>query len=135
MAIKASIAVMLLRLTVIHTHKVVIYITIAISLLYSACFLLLFLLQCRPRSYFWTQYTGGHGSCIKPQVTVNATYAYSAITCVGDWIFAILPFFLVRKLQRGWRQKILVGGILALGAMYVSSRLLALLMMTMLKHL
>ena len=119
-AIKASIAVMLLRLTIIPSHKIIIYVTITLTLLYSAFFFFLFVLQCRPSSYFWTQYTGGSGTCIDPSITVKATYAYSAITCASDWIFAILPFFLVRKLQMGLRQKVVVGGILALGAMYAS---------------
>lgn len=117
MAIKGSIAVMLLRLCTHRTHRLIIWTTIIITELYSAVFFFLFIFQCRPSSYFWTQHTGGKGSCINPTITVNFTYAYSAITCAGDWTFAILPFFLVWKLQMGQRQKILVAVILAMGAM------------------
>ena len=116
MAIKASIAVMLLRLTVIPWHRIALWTTLIITEVYSAGFFLLFIFQCQPSSYFWTQYTGAKGSCINPNITVSGTYAYSAITCVGDWTYAILPFFLVWKLQMNTRSKATVALILALGA-------------------
>jgi hypothetical protein len=96
MSIKGSIAVMLLRLTVNTAH-------LLITELYATFFFLLFVLQCRPSSYFWTQYTGASGSCIDTKVTVNAVYAYSGLICVGDWVYAILRFFLVWKLQMSMR--------------------------------
>jgi hypothetical protein len=117
MAIKASIAVMLLRLTIERTHRLIVWITIVLTEVYSAAFFFLFIFQCSPSSYFWTQWAGGRGSCVNPHITVNLTYVYSALTCAGDWIFAILPIFLVYKLQMERRQKALVALILAMGAM------------------
>ena len=117
MAIKASIAVMLLRLTVNATQRIILWVVLLITELYAMVFFFLFIFQCRPSSYFWTQFTGGSGSCIDPTITVNAVYVYSAITCVGDWVFATLPFFLVWKLQINTRAKIQVALILAMGAM------------------
>lgn len=117
MAIKASIAVMLLRITIDATHRVIIWVVLLITELYATGFFLLFIFQCRPSAYFWTQYTGASGSCIDPTITVNAVYAYSAIACVGDWAYAILPFFIVWKLQISERGKMLVALILAMGAM------------------
>ena len=108
MAIKASIAVMLLRLTVNATQRIILWVVLFITELYATVFFFLFIFQCRPSSYFWTQFTGGSGSCIDPTITVNAVYVYSAITCVGDWVLATLPFFLVWKLQINVRAKILV---------------------------
>ena len=117
MALKLSIACMLLRLTVVKTHRYIIYITTFISELYSAFFFFLFVLQCRPSAYFWTQYTGGKGTCINGDVIVNATYGYSVICCAGDWILAILPGFMVWDLQMNRSTKISVAGVLAMGAM------------------
>jgi hypothetical protein len=115
MCIKAAIAVQLLRLTVIRTHRIVIWCTLTVSELYSGFFFFLFVFQCRPSSYFWTRYTGGSGTCIDTQVTINATYAYSAVTCLTDWIYAILPCFFVWKLQMNTRSKITVSLILGMG--------------------
>lgn len=70
-----------------------------------------------PSAYFWTQYTGGEGTCINPKVTVDAFYAYSAVSCVGDWTLGILPAFMVWNLQMNFRTKLSVAAILAVGCM------------------
>jgi hypothetical protein len=117
MAIKLSIAIMLLRLTIDCTHRIIIITTIIITELYSLAFFFIFIFQCQPSSFFWTQLTGGSGSCMSAQITVNTAYAYSAVTCLGDWVFAILPWKLVWNLQMPQRQKTMVALILSLGAM------------------
>lgn len=48
---------------------------------------------------------------------MNATYAYSAISCLGDWIFAILPGFMVWNLKMNSRTKLSVALILGMGGM------------------
>ena len=117
MALKLSIAFMLLRLTVNQTHRYIIWATTIVTQLYSAFFFFLFVLQCRPSAYFWTQYTGGKGTCVDTSVVVGATYGYSVICCVGDWILAILPVFMVWNLQMNRSTKASVAGILGMGAM------------------
>ena len=116
MLAKASIAVMLLRLTVIRTHRIIIWTVFTVTELYSAAFFFLFIFQCQPSEYFWTQYTGGTGKCIDTSITISVFYGYSAITCVGDWTYAVLPYFLVWNLQMDTRSKVVVIVILALGA-------------------
>lgn len=117
MAIKASIGLMLLRLAVEPIHRIVVWTTLAITELYSTAFFFLFIFQCLPSEYFWTRYTGGKGHCIEPNITVANVYAYSAITCIGDWIYAILPCLLVWNIQMPKAQKYFVALILAMGAM------------------
>ncbi|TVY87802.1 hypothetical protein LAWI1_G006899, partial [Lachnellula willkommii] len=116
MFLKLSIGIMLLRLVVVKTHRIIIYVVLGILELYGAAYFLIFTLQCRPSAYFWTRYTGGKGSCIDPGITVTATYVYSAISCGADWTLAILPIFMIRHLQMNIRTKIVVGLILAMGA-------------------
>jgi hypothetical protein len=58
MFLKLSIGLMLLRLAVERTHRIIIYITLAFLEIYGAAYFLLFVLQCRPSAYFWTRYTG-----------------------------------------------------------------------------
>ena len=119
MALKLSIGVMLLRIAVSKTHKIIIWTAVVIVEVYSLGFFLLFVMQCLPSRYFWTRFTGGQGSCINPDITVNATYAYSAISCAVDWTLGLLPISLVWNLQMNPRTKLSVAAILALGAMYV----------------
>jgi len=117
MAIKASIALMLLRLSVRPTHKYILWVTFVITELYSAFFFFMFIFQCIPSEYFWTRFTGGHGSCLDTSIIIAVTYGYSAITCVGDLVFSILPVLLVWSLQMGRKEKTAVIVILAMGAM------------------
>jgi hypothetical protein len=120
MFIKASIAIMLLRLCVNKIHQTIVWATFIITEVYSVMFFFIFLFQCLPSEYFWTQYTGGKGKCMNPKILVDVFYGYSAISCAGDWTFSILPVFLVWDLQMGRREKISVIMILAVGALYVA---------------
>lgn len=85
--------------------------------IYGTAFFFLFVLQCIPSAYFWNRFTGGKGFCIPPKVTIDATYAYSSISCLADWILAIIPVFIVKDLKMNSRTKIVVAFILAMGSM------------------
>lgn len=117
MALKFSIGIFLFRIAVVRAHRVIIGTTVVVIELYSAFYFFLFVLQCRPSAYFWTQYTGGKGSCINPEITVDATYAYSAVSCVADWTLGLLPIFMVWNLKMNSRTKLSVAILLAVGAM------------------
>jgi len=117
MALKASIALMLLRLSVRPTHKKILWVTFVVTEIYSAFFFFLFVFQCIPSEYFWTRYTDGEGTCLDTSIVVAATYGYSAITCAGDLVFSILPVLMVWSLQMGRKEKAAVIAILAMGAM------------------
>ncbi|KAF2159730.1 hypothetical protein M409DRAFT_70796 [Zasmidium cellare ATCC 36951] len=117
MAIKASIAIMLLRLMVATWHRIVIYAVLIVTELFSTAFFFLFIFQCTPSSYFWMRLAGAKGSCLNTSVIVNGVYAYSSILCVGDWIFSFLPFWIVWKLELvSKKEKVMVGIILAMSA-------------------
>jgi hypothetical protein len=117
MLIDRSIGVMLIRLCILKTHLVILWTTLAVLQVYGAFFFFLFIFQCVPSNYFWTQYTGGKGRCIDTSVTVAATYGYSAISCAADLVFSILPYFLVWNLQMKLRERVLVIFILGMAAM------------------
>ena len=80
-------------------------------------FFFVFLFQCVPSQYFWTRFTGGEGTCMPANIVVSSFYGYSAVACVTDWVFSILPCFLVWNLQMGRREKASVMLILATGAL------------------
>ncbi|KAI0138242.1 hypothetical protein BJ166DRAFT_490294 [Pestalotiopsis sp. NC0098] len=123
MAIKLSIAIFLLRICVTRVHRMVIYITIGVTEIYSLFFFLLFVLQCQPTSYFWQRAMTNppEGHCLDASVVSNAFYGYSAISCWTDWTYSILPVFLVWNLQMDSRVKISVVGILAAGCIASSA--------------
>jgi hypothetical protein len=92
----------------------------AVSTAMSIFFFFLFLFQCSPVSYFWTQLQGQHGHCINHAIISRNAYFYSSISCWSDWTFCILPAFMVWKLQMNHRTKVSVLILFALGAVYVS---------------
>jgi hypothetical protein len=118
MAVKLSIALMLLRIVVEERHKRLIYIVTGVVEVYSVLFFIGFLCQCIPASYFWTRYHGDNGGhCVNPKLTIIATYIYSLITVVFDWTMALLPWFVTRKLQLDFRTRLMVAVVLSLASM------------------
>ncbi|KAI0177903.1 hypothetical protein BJ166DRAFT_600519 [Pestalotiopsis sp. NC0098] len=123
MSIKASIAIFLLRICVAKIHRIIIWIVIGVTELYSFAFFMLFVLQCRPTSLFWLRFSSNppSGTCLDPSVVTNAFYGYSAISCVTDWTYSIMPIFLVWSLQMDRKVKISVAAILAAGVIASSA--------------
>jgi len=120
MILKMSIGLFLIHIAVETYHKAIILTVIIVTEVFGTVYFFLFIFQCQPVSYFWTQYEGrgATGKCT-PRVIVDATYVYSAISCWGDWTMSIVPIFMIRKLQLTLRTKLAVMGILGLGGMWV----------------
>jgi len=122
MALKMSIGLFLLRIVVEPVHKYIILTVLVITELFGTVFFFLFVFQCQPTAYFWNQFAGNGatGKCLDTAIIVDATYAYSAVSCWGDWTFSIIPIFVIRNVQMTPRTKFLVVGILAMCGMQVS---------------
>ena len=121
MAIKASIAIFLSRICVERIHKIIIWSILALNEIYSLSFFLLFVLQCRPTALFWLRYNPSPppGMCLDATIVAKSFYAYSAISCLTDWTYSLLPIMLVWNLQMNFRMKMSVTVLLAAGVMYV----------------
>lgn len=116
MAIKISIMMMLLRIVIEPWHRVVLWAIVIVTELYSMAFLLIFLMQCSPMSFFWTRLIGTSGRCIDTKTIIGVVYGYSGITCVGDWVFPLIPCVVVWRLSMSFRERILVISILSMSA-------------------
>lgn len=118
MAVKLSIALMLLRFVVEQSHRLLIYFVTTVIQVFSVAFFFLFIFQCTPSPYFWTRFQGAtDGHCMNPDTIITAVYVYSGITVLYDWSMALLPWFIVRTLQVDLRTKIMCALVLALGSM------------------
>lgn len=116
--VKLSIALMLLRYAIEPYQKRLIYIIAGTFLVYSVVYLFVFTFQCLPISYFWGRFLGAtNGRCMDKTTFLVAGYIYPAVTIVYDWTMAILPWFIVRKMQLDLRTRIMVAAVLALGSM------------------
>jgi len=113
--IRLSISVFLIRICLRRIYKIIIYVTVAIVLIFSTFYVFLILFQCSPVDFFWNQYKGEKGHCINPAYITNATIAHSAISFTADWVFGFLPIALIWNLQLNKRTKISIAGVLSLG--------------------
>ncbi|UKZ49109.1 hypothetical protein TrVGV298_003349 [Trichoderma virens] len=115
---KASIGYFLLKIVIDRTQRIIIYAALSITVLWGAIFFLVTVLQCKPVSFFWTRLLPGTpqpGTCLDIMIIEAITYVYSAFSIISDFTFAILPMFLVWKLQMERRMKIVLVPILSMG--------------------
>lgn len=114
---RGSIGILFLRLTTKRIHRYLIYTVFVFSVVFGLLLILLFLLQCRPISYYWDR--NQDGSCINKTVIVNMMYPYSAQALLCDSIFAILPMFIIQSLRVDRNTKMAIHILLGLGCVLV----------------
>lgn len=105
-ASKISIGYFLLRITVRRLDIWIIYSVMVVTVLTGLVFFFVTLFQCTPVSFFWTKVlddTGGH--CVPIDVIIALTYLYSVCSVICDFTFALLPVFLISKLNMDRRTK------------------------------
>jgi hypothetical protein len=56
-------------------------------------------------------------SCINTRIIADTTYAASSINAIADWVFGLLPIFIVKDLKMSRRMKLIVIGLLSFAAM------------------
>lgn len=111
--VKASVVFMLLHFTTEKKYRWTLYIMQIVATLMAVIGILASLLYCRPVQAYWNPLLGKCGDFM---VVVRIGYAWTAIGIVTDWCTAILPWFVVRKLQLSRRSKTSIMVILGLGA-------------------
>ena len=116
-ATKVSIVLLYLRIfpkTVSPRFHKICWVVIAAMLAYGAAFMISFIFQCRPLSYFWNQWDGEHkGVCLNTEM---ATYFNSAFNIFFDLVVFFLPVPNLLSLQsRSTRSKIGVVSVFLVG--------------------
>ncbi|KAH7167098.1 hypothetical protein DER46DRAFT_625040 [Fusarium sp. MPI-SDFR-AT-0072] len=109
---KISIGYLLLRITTRKLDVWILYGVMAITVCTGVVFFFVTLFQCTPISYFWNQ--DQPGKCVKPEVIMALTYLYSVFSVISDFTCAILPMFLVFKLNMGRKTKLALIPIMAM---------------------
>lgn len=86
-----------------------------VTLVFGSTFFLVVLFQCNPIRGFWTL-DPNDAHCINVNALNALTYTISSLNVIADWVFGLLPFWIVRGLQMSVRQKRLVAALLAFAA-------------------
>ncbi|KAK7989527.1 hypothetical protein PG990_006393 [Apiospora arundinis] len=115
--VKATVSILLLRICSKPWHRVVIYTTLAVVIVWNTVYAALAAFQCLPVQHFWERISDpkSNGQCLSEDIITGTTYAAAAINAVADWILGLLPIALVWDLELNRRTKASVAGILALG--------------------
>ncbi|KAE8360079.1 hypothetical protein BDV27DRAFT_149017 [Aspergillus caelatus] len=113
---RTSIAISLLRITVVRVHLIIIYSTIALSIAVGLLFFFATLLECRPIHYVW-DYGMMSSHCVSKDFLLDIVYTHSVIAALCDLTLGILPLFMIWKLQMNRRAKFSLGVILGLGCL------------------
>ncbi|WYZ40849.1 hypothetical protein EsH8_IV_001190 [Colletotrichum jinshuiense] len=116
---KMSIAFFLLRITSQRLHVWIIYVAMLFTVLSGLVFFFVALFQCQPLSFFWNK--DQEGTCIDVNVVIALAFLYSAFSVISDLTFAILPVYLVWKLQLRKGTKIVLTPLLIMGCIASSA--------------
>ncbi|CAG7558806.1 unnamed protein product [Fusarium equiseti] len=115
MACKLSIGLFLLQVVTCQLHRWIIYITMVCSTISGALFFFISIFQCKPISFAWDK--NQPGKCIDLNVAISLTVTYSITAVITDLIFAILPGFIIWKLQLKKKTKYFLIPLLAMGCL------------------
>jgi hypothetical protein len=90
----------------------------AIVAVWTAGIFLFDIFECTPFSYQW-DYTILGGTCAPGDSLVSAGYAFSVLSVLSDWLYALLPILMLWNVKMNRQTKVVVVVILSLGALYV----------------
>ncbi|KAL1634622.1 hypothetical protein SLS58_010617 [Diplodia intermedia] len=113
--LKCSVGLFLLRIAVKRGHTLTIYVMNTANIVLSVAYFFVFIFQCNPVSSFWT-IKPNNEHCLSIHAIEGISYGAAALGSLSDWIFGILPGFIVYDLQMNKRTKLVVVGILAFAA-------------------
>lgn len=115
--LKLSIGYFLMRITIRPVHIWIIRTIMLCSGLLGIVYCCVVLFQCHPISYWWDLNPKHHGICISAHFVAYTTYVVSSLNALADWVFGILPIFIVKDLQMRRSTKIIVATILGFAAL------------------
>ncbi|KAK5119025.1 hypothetical protein LTR62_000236 [Meristemomyces frigidus] len=109
---KVAIGLLLLRVAINRIHIWIVRLVVLSCCVCGGGLAVVLFFQCSPISAFWTL-NPDDGHCIDPEVLSGLTWTISGLNVLADWVFAILPGFVVKDLQMPLRRKISVACIMA----------------------
>jgi hypothetical protein len=110
---KLSIGYFLLRVTNAKLQIWIIYIAMFSTAFSGAVFFFITLFQCYPVSFFWNK--DQPGTCIKIEIVIALATLYSSLAVISDFVFALLPGFIIWNLQMHKGTKYSLIPLLAMG--------------------
>jgi len=113
--LKLSLAAFYLQIFIVKWQRWVIIAAVGICTLFSIASFFVAIFQCgKPKDYLINE---AQLKCLPFDTVIGPlNYTYTALNAATDWVFAILPFFILRNSNMPFRTKVSVYFLLALGA-------------------
>ncbi|KAI0379065.1 hypothetical protein F5Y04DRAFT_290547 [Hypomontagnella monticulosa] len=115
--VKLSICAALLRITTAKRYIIPLWIVIILTVISSLIGLGQVLAQCRPITATWSTDPDARSKCNSGDPIRRVTIVISVLSILTDWVCAVLPAFLLWKLNMKLRVKLSLGFVLALGTL------------------
>ena len=118
MIVKLSLGVFFLRIMIFRWQRWVIYAAMAVSTTIGTAYFFVGVFQCGYFSNIWIFLSRRITleGCIPVIPALGVAYTQASVAALTDWIYAILPLFLLYNAQMKRREKNIVFGILSLAA-------------------
>ncbi|KAL1836355.1 hypothetical protein VTJ49DRAFT_5247 [Mycothermus thermophilus] len=111
---KMSIAFFFSRITVRRVHRYVLIVTTLFTLISCFAFFFACIFQCWPVSYFWDKHTQS-GKCIPNRIIIALALLFSVINLLTDITFALMPAWIVSRLNMKLKTKLALVALMGLG--------------------
>lgn len=119
LAIRASVCVLLFRLSSKKVYRWIIWVNLVATTLTSTAFFFILVFQCSPPKYFWRMLYGENGYCHNKLLVTYSTTVYSILSALSDWCLGLLPIAILWTVQINLRTKVAIASLLSLGMMSV----------------
>jgi hypothetical protein len=118
LVLKVSLAIFFLRILIDKWQRRIIIATVTVSTLFGIAYFFFAVFQCGVvKNSFDLWFKFASHKCITRSQILGISYTHATITTGSDWIFALIPLSMMKQLQLRWKEKLIVGFILTLGAM------------------
>lgn len=115
--LKISIGLFFLRITVERWQKSTIHCIMLVSTSFSIALFFFTIFQCGFfKDFLEFVVRKGTNQCASDTSLLAMAYTHAVITALTDWIFIILPFFILRKSSMPRREKWAVGALMSLAS-------------------
>ena len=113
--LKLSVGLFYLRLSVEKWQKGVVWFLMVLSTAYSIALFFVIIFQCGVPDdmVIFVIKKASKDGCLPGHVVAAVTYTHAAITAFTDWVFVVLPFFILKKSNMQGKEKIVVGVLMA----------------------
>lgn len=116
--LKISVGIFLLRIIIKKHQRWIVYGTMAVSTLVSTATMFFAIFQCGvPKGAGNYIMKRVFGQCVSGESVLGMTFTLACVTALSDFIFTILPIFILKDAKMNKRAKWSLGLILGLGGL------------------